>query len=135
MKPQGTAWYCTDGHVLPEFQGECTDVTPLKINSVLSNYSDSLSAGNASQLSNLIEFNEDEIEQKSNEPNDEVSLAEAFPIITSEANEVTKTINPEQPLEEQEPSRLTPLSIMIADTIGALHSRVLLKVLFDQAPP
>ena len=55
----------------------------------------------------------------------------AFPIITSEADKVMKTIDPEQPLEEQEPIRLTPLSIMIADTIGALCLRVLLKVLFD----
>ena len=89
---------------------------------MLSNYTNSLSAGNTSQLSNLIEFNKNVLEQQTNDSTDEASLTEAFPIITSEANKVMTTIDPEQLLEEQEPSRLTPLSIMIADTIGALRS-------------
>ena len=42
-----------------------------------------------------------------------------------------KTIDPDQPVQEQDPSRFTPLSILIANTIGAVRSRLLLKVLFD----
>ena len=98
---------CTEGHELPNvIEGECTVVTPHKTNITLSHYTDSRSAGNAPRLANLIEFDENEIKPTSNEPNDEVSLAEVFPIITSEADEVLRTIDLEQPLEEQVPSRL-----------------------------
>ena len=36
-----------------------------------------------------------------------------------------------QPLTEQDSSRLTPISILTADTIGATRSQKILKVLFD----
>ena len=42
-----------------------------------------------------------------------------------------QTIDPDKPREEQDASRLTPLTILTADTIGALRSRKLLKVLLD----
>ena len=66
---------------------------------------------------------------------DDISLPdeiEAFPIIMSELEETMQTIDPDQLPAEQDASRLTPLSILTADTIGALHSRNLLKVLIHR---
>ncbi|KAL7434954.1 hypothetical protein ACHAXH_002429 [Discostella pseudostelligera] len=65
---------------------------------------------------------------------DEISLPdeiEAFPIIVFELEETVQTTDSDRPPSEQDASWLTPLSILTADTIGALHSQKLLKVLFD----
>ena len=56
---------------------------------------------------------------------------EAFPVVVSAMEETMQTTDPDQPLTEQSSSRLTPISILTADTIGALRSRKILKVLFD----
>jgi hypothetical protein len=64
---------------------------------------------------------------------DDISLPdeiEAFPIVMSELEETMQTINPDQLPAEQDASWLTPLSLLTDDTIGALHSPNLLKVLF-----
>ena len=68
---------------------------------------------------------------------DDVSLSdhsnsvEAFPVIVSAMEETIQTTDPDQPLTEQSSSRLTPISILTADTVGALRSQKILKVLFD----
>ena len=57
--------------------------------------------------------------------------AVAYTIIKAENNEVMKTIDPDQPIQEQELNWFTPLSITIANIIGAVRSSLLLKVLLD----
>ena len=57
--------------------------------------------------------------------------AVAYPIVKAEDNEVMKTIDPDQPIQEQELNWFTPLSITIANIIGAVRTNLLLKVLLD----
>ena len=57
------------------------------------------------------------------------SVEYAFPVV-EEDNEVEK-LDPEDKVELPSSKRLTPLSIMVVDTISAVRSRTLLKVLFD----
>ena len=57
--------------------------------------------------------------------------AVAYPIIKAENNEVMKTIDPDQAIKEQELNWFIPLSMTIANTIGAVRLSLLLKVLLD----
>ena len=57
------------------------------------------------------------------------SVEYAFPVV-EEDDEVEK-LDPEDKVELPSSKRLTPLSIMVVDTISAVRSRTLLKVLFD----
>ena len=62
---------------------------------------------------------------------DSISSVEAFPVIISAMEETMQTTDSDQPLTEQSSSRLTPISILTADTIGALRSRKIVKVLLN----
>ena len=62
---------------------------------------------------------------------DHINSVEAFPVFISAMEETMQTTDADQPPTEQSSSRLTPISILTADTIGALCSRKTLKVLFD----
>jgi len=109
---------------------DCLEVASLKNKNAV-NYYDSCRTGNAPQLHHFIEFEENELQNVDPTDDDSVVGLEAYPILVEEDHEVMKTIDPDQPVQEQDPSRFTPLSILIANTIGAVRSRLLLKVLFD----
>ena len=109
---------------------DCLEVASIKNKNAV-NYYDSRRTGNASQLHHFVEFEENELQNLDPTDDDSVVGLEAYPILVEEDHEVMKTIDPDQPVQEQDPSRFTPLSILIANTIGAVRSRLLLKVLFD----
>jgi hypothetical protein len=126
------------------FTGDCTEIAPPKNNSILTISNESRSTGNAPQLECLINFETDEIfhnkyidekyHSEMDQGDNDISLPdeiEAFPIVVSELEEVIQTTNSDQPPAEQDASWLTPISILTADTIGALRSQKILKVLFD----
>jgi len=123
---------------------ENTIVVSPKNNIMFTISNESLSTGNAPQLEPLIDFASDEVPPNNNVvdkyysktivSNDDISLpdeVDAFPIVVSEEEEKMQTIDPDNLREEQDASRLTPLTILTSDTIGALRSRKLLKVLLD----
>ena len=94
--------------------------------------SNTLSTGNAPQLNQL--DNDDIPCSKDVHRDDNISLTDnvaAFPITVSAMEETKQTTDLNEPLDGQDYSRLTPLSILTADTIRALCSQKLLKVLFD----
>ena len=98
---------------------DCLEVASIKNKNAV-NYYDSRRTGNASQLHPLVEFEENELQKIELTEDDSVIGLEAYPILVEEDHEVMKTIDPEQPVQEQDPSRFTPLSILIANTIGAV---------------
>ena len=104
---------------------------------MLTELDNSLSTGYAIPIANLVSFDSDEASINSNADDSSVldtSLpdeVDAFPIVVSKEEEALQTLDPDQPLKEQNTSRLTPLSILTADTIGSVWSQKLLKVLFD----
>ena len=109
---------------------ECMRKKTLKNKYMLN--SKALSTGNAPQLNQL--DNDDILYRKDVHRDNNISLTdnvEAFPIIVSAMEETMQTTDPNEPLDGQDSSRLTPISILTADTIGALCSWKILKVLFN----
>ena len=92
---------------------DCLEVASLKNKNAV-NYYDSCRTGNAPQLHHFIEFEERELENIDSMDDESVIGLEAYPILVEEDHEVMKTIDPAQPVQEQDPSRFTPLSILIA---------------------
>ena len=94
------------------------------INGLIENNSPfTFTAGNAPPLPKSVNKNINII------PTGKPIVEDAFPVLepSSEANEKPKRTSARMPSKR----RLTPLSIMICDTISAVRSRTILKVLFD----
>jgi hypothetical protein len=116
---------------------------------MLTKSKESLSTGNAPQLEHLINFETDEIRHdkyvdewyypKMDYVDNGISQPDVIKLsqlscLKWKKPETMQTINSDQPLEEQDASQFMLLSILTADTIEALHSQKLLKVLLTLAP-
>ena len=64
---------------------------------------------------------------------DDMDVDETYPIETVDGDDDIKYLDPDKPVtvDMQNSDRLTPITIMVCDTIGALRSRHTLKVLLD----
>ena len=110
-----------------DLKRDCIKVDALVKNKVmLSSNTFSLSTGNAPHLKQL---DNTTICRTVVSVADDVSLSdnsnpdEAFPVIVSAMEETMQTTDADQSLTEQSSSRLTPISILTADTVGALRSQ------------
>ena len=111
--------------------GECNKkLPPIKLRKVYS-LNTCTDTGNAPiPLANFIDFDDDEIEPPLADDASSIGSADAFPVVVPE-DETIKKLDESHQLQMPHDDHPTPLSILICDTIGAVRSRKILKVLFD----
>lgn len=98
---------------------------------LVNSYNDDTATGNAPTLSDFIEYdNISTLTETTDNDTDSISSIDAFPIFVAD-DDVVRRIELDTPIEEPREDHPTPLTIMIADTIGAVRSRKMLKVLLD----